>query len=120
MEKGKILQVLGAVIDVEFPSGDLPMIKDALTVELDGKTKVMEVAQHMGNNVVRAIMLAASDGLSKGMEVTATGSCIKVPVGTCTLGRMFNVLGEAIDGKGQPQAETKWEIHRLNLKTKAP
>ena len=112
MEKGKILQVLGAVIDVEFPSGDLPMIKDALTVELDGKTKVMEVAQHMGNNVVRAIMLAASDGLSKGMEVTATGSCIKVPVGTCTLGRMFNVLGEAIDGKGQPQAETKWEIHR--------
>ena len=61
MEKGKILQVLGAVIDVEFPSGDLPMIKDALTVELDGKTKVMEVAQHMGNNVVRAIMLAASD-----------------------------------------------------------
>ena len=112
MEKGKILQVLGAVIDVEFPSGDLPMIKDALTVELDGKTKVMEVAQHMGNNVVRAIMLAASDGLSKGMEVTATGSCIKVPVGTCTLGRMFNVLGEAIDGKGQPKAETKWEIHR--------
>jgi F-type H+-transporting ATPase subunit beta len=112
MEKGKIIQILGAVIDVEFPSGNLPMIKDAMTVELDGKTKVMEVAQHMGNNVVRAIMLSASDGLSKGMEVIATGSCIKVPVGTCTLGRMFNVLGETIDGREEPKAETKWEIHR--------
>ncbi|MGN0633440.1 MAG: F0F1 ATP synthase subunit beta [Oscillospiraceae bacterium] len=112
MEKGRIVQILGAVVDVEFPSGKLPMIKDALTVELDGKIKVMEAAQHMGNNIVRAIMLAASDGLCKGMEVTATGSCIKVPVGKCTLGRMFNVLGQTIDGKEQPQAEKLWEIHR--------
>lgn len=112
MEKGRIVQILGAVVDVEFPSGKLPMIKDALTVELDGKIKVMEAAQHMGNNIVRAIMLAASDGLCKGMEVTATGSCIKVPVGKCTLGRMFNVLGQTIDGKEQPQAEKMWEIHR--------
>lgn len=112
MEKGRIVQILGAVVDVEFPSGKLPMIKDALTVELDGKIKVMEAAQHMGSNIVRAIMLAASDGLCKGMEVTATGSCIKVPVGKCTLGRMFNVLGQTIDGKEQPQAEKMWEIHR--------
>ncbi len=112
INKGKIIQILGAVIDVEFPSGKLPMVKDALTVELDGRTKVMEVAQHMGGSVVRAIMLSASDGLCKGMEVTATGSCIKVPVGTCTLGRMFNVLGNTIDGKGEPEAAEKWEIHR--------
>ncbi|MCD8095423.1 MAG: F0F1 ATP synthase subunit beta [Ruminococcus sp.] len=112
MEKGSIVQIMGAVIDVEFSSGKLPMVKDALEVKLDGKTKVMEVAQHMGNNVVRAIMLSSSDGLSKGMEVTATGSCIEVPVGTATLGRMFNVLGETIDGKGEAKSEHRWKIHR--------
>ena len=101
MEKGKIVEIMGPVVDVEFESGKLPMIKDALTVQLDGKTKVMEVAQQLGNNTVRAIMLASSDGLEKDMEVTATGSCIKVPVGDATLGRMFNVLGESIDG-GEP------------------
>ncbi|MBR1724712.1 MAG: F0F1 ATP synthase subunit beta [Ruminococcus sp.] len=111
-QKGKIVQVLGAVVDVEFPEGALPMVKDALTVELDGRTRVMEVAQHMGGRTVRAIMLAASDGLCKGMEVTATGGCIKVPVGECTLGRMFNVLGETIDDKGEVEAEERWEIHR--------
>ena len=70
INKGKIIQILGAVIDVEFPSGKLPMVKDALTVELDGRTKVMEVPQHMGGSVVRAIMLSASDGLCKGMELS--------------------------------------------------
>ena len=94
MEKGKITQIIGPVIDVEFPSGKLPMIKDALSVEVDGKQRIMEAAQHLGNRTVRCIMLAASEGLSKNMEVTATGSCIKVPVGEKTLGRMFNVLGE--------------------------
>ena len=98
MEKGKIVEIMGPVVDVEFENGKLPMIKDALTVQLDGKTKVMEVAQQLGNNTVRAIMLASSDGLEKDMEVTATGACIKVPVGDATLGRMFNVLGESIDG----------------------
>ena len=91
--KGKVLQVMGAVVDVAFPDRKLPMIKDALTVEIDGRTRVMEVAQHMGGHVVRAIMLSASDGLCKGMEVTSTGSGIRVPVGEATLGRMFNVLG---------------------------
>ena len=112
MEKGKITQVIGPVIDVEFPAGKLPMIKDALTVEVDGKRRVMEVAQHMGNHTVRCIMLATSEGLSKNMEVTATGSCIQVPVGEETLGRMFNVLGEPIDKKGDVKTEEMWGIHR--------
>ncbi|MCI1268992.1 MAG: F0F1 ATP synthase subunit beta [Ruminococcus sp.] len=113
MEKGKIVQVLGPVIDVEFDSNTkLPMIKDALTVEVDGKRRVMEVAQQMGNSVVRCIMLATSEGLSKDMEVTATGSCIKVPVGSQTLGRMFNVLGETIDKGEEVKASDYWEIHR--------
>lgn len=113
MEKGKIVQVLGPVIDVEFDSNTkLPMIKDALTVEVDGKHRVMEVAQQMGNSVVRCIMLATSEGLSKDMEVTATGSCIKVPVGSQTLGRMFNVLGETIDKGEEVKASDYWEIHR--------
>ena len=112
MEKGKIVQILGPVVDVEFENGRLPMIKDALTVMLHGKKRVLEVAQQLGNNTVRAIMLSSSDGLSKDMEVTATGSCIKVPVGKCTLGRMFNVLGDPIDNKGEVPAEEYWEIHR--------
>ena len=112
MEKGKIVQILGPVIDVEFETEQLPLIHDALTVVNKGKEVVMEVEQHMGNRTVRCILLAASEGLHKGMEVTATGGPIKVPVGKQTLGRMFNVLGEAID-KGEPvEAEEKWAIHR--------
>ena len=112
MEKGKIVQVLGPVVDVEFDGGYLPLIKDALTVELDGKKLVMEAAQHMGNNIVRCILLASSEGLSKDMEVTATGAGITVPVGRQTLGRMFNVLGQNIDGKEQVEGEEQWDIHR--------
>ena len=92
MKKGKIVQVSGPVIDVEFEDSDLPFIKDALEVNNDGKRCVMEVAQHIGNNTVRCIMLASSEGLHKDMEVIATGSGIKVPVGEKTLGRLFNVL----------------------------
>ena len=111
METGKIVQVLGPVIDVAF-EGKLPMIRDALTVVHDGKKCVMEVAQHMGNKVVRCISLSSTEGLCKDMEVTATGSCIQVPVGTATLGRMFNVLGDPIDQAGPVEAEKKWPIHR--------
>ena len=112
MEKGKIVQILGPVIDVEFETEQLPLIHDALTVVNKGKEVVMEVEQHMGNRTVRCILLAASEGLHKGMEVTATGGPIKVPVGKQTLGRMFNVLGESID-KGEPvESEEKWAIHR--------
>ena len=81
MEKGRIVQVLGAVVDVEFENGKLPMIKDALTVQNGDKKVVMEVAQHMGNNIVRCIMLASSEGLTKDMEVVATGAGITIPVG---------------------------------------
>ena len=95
--KGKIVQVSGPVVDVEFEGSYLPAIKDALYVIQDGKKKTMEVSQHIGNNVVRCIMLAASEGLCKDMEVTATGSGISVPVGEKTLGRLFNVLGDTLD-----------------------
>ena len=112
MNNGKIVQVLGPVVDVEFEDNNLPYIKDALVVYNNGKKCVMEVAQHTGNNTVRCIMLASSDGLCKDMEVEATGSGIKVPVGKKTLGRLFNVLGETIDN-GEPLGETdKWVIHR--------
>ena len=110
---GKIVQVSGSVIDVAFEKGCLPKIKEALTVSLTDKIRVMEVAQHIGNNMVRCIMLSESDGLARGMEVVATGNNICVPVGKAVLGRMFNVLGEPIDGK--PPIEdniTKWNIHR--------
>ena len=112
MEKGRIVQVIGPVVDVEFENGRLPMIKDDLTVSVDGQTRVMESAQHMGNHTIRCIMLGTSEGLAKDMEVTNTGSCIKVPVGEATLGRMFNVLGEPIDKKGAVASAEKWEIHR--------
>ncbi len=112
MDNGKIVQVLGPVVDVEFDSDKLPNIKDALEVIRDGKRLVMEVASHVGNNIVRCIVLASSEGLVKGMEVLSTGSCIKVPVGKPTLGRMFNVIGEVIDGGEPVTGDDTWEIHR--------
>ena len=114
MTKGKIVQVMGPVVDVEFESQkELPRIKDALEVDNGGKRCVMEVAQHVGNNVARCIMLASSDGLYKGMGVTATGAGIQVPVGEQTLGRLFNVLGETIDDKEAISEDTEhWVIHR--------
>lgn len=113
MNKGKIVQVLGPVVDVEFLEGsELPAIKDALEVTNEGKRCVMEVAQHMGNSTVRCIMLASSEGLSRDMEVTATGEGIKVPVGEQTLGRLFNVLGETIDNGEELSGGPEWVIHR--------
>lgn len=113
MTKGKIIQVSGSVVDVAFEKGKLPKIKEALIVSLDDKKRVMEVAQHIGRSEVRCIMLSESEGLYRGMEVIATGNNICVPVGNVTLGRMFNVLGEPIDG-GLPVDEgcEKWNIHR--------
>ena len=112
MKNGKIVQVMGPVVDVEFPDNDLPNIKDALEVDNHGKKCIMEAAQHIGNNTVRCIMLAASEGLSRDMEVVPTGSGIKVPVGTDTLGRLFNVTGDTLDG-GPNLADTEhWVIHR--------
>ena len=110
--KGKRVQVSGPVVDVEFEGSYLPAIKDALYVIQDGKKKTMEVSQHIGNNVVRCIMLAASEGLCKDMEVTATGSGISVPVGEKTLGRLFNVLGDTLDNGEKLDEEEHWCIHR--------
>ena len=112
MMKGIITEVQGPVVDVLFPEGHLPFIKDALTVQNGGHTCVMEVAQHMGGNTVRCIMLSPSEGLCRDMEVTAEGGGIMVPVGERTLGRLFNVTGEVIDdGEALPEGE-KWCIHR--------
>ena len=109
---GTIVQVMGPVVDVEFTAEVKPFIRDALTVRVDDETRVMEVAQLLDGNTVRCIMLSASEGLSKHMEVEATGGPISVPVGELTLGRLFNVLGETLDGKGQLQNAEKWSIHR--------
>ncbi|MBR6225505.1 MAG: F0F1 ATP synthase subunit beta, partial [Firmicutes bacterium] len=110
---GRIAQISGSVIDVQFEQGQLPAIKEALKVKIDDETRVMEVAQHIGHDMVRCIMLASSDGMSKGMEVERTMGSIRVPVGTSVLGRMFNVLGDPIDGgEPVPAEEPHWEIHR--------
>ena len=112
MNKGKIVQVMGPVVDVAFENGTLPHIQDALVTYNEGKRCVMEVAQHIGGDVVRCVMLASSEGLYKDMEVEATGRGICVPVGEKTLGRLFNVLGETIDGGESLEKEEKWVIHR--------
>lgn len=113
MNNGKIVQIMGPVIDVEFEGTDLPKINDALIVEADGKKRTMEVAQHIGNSSVRCIMLSSSDGLAKDMPVISTGKAISVPVGEKTLGRLFNVTGDTIDNKEDKlENEIHWEIHR--------
>ncbi len=111
MNYGKITQVMGPVVDVQFET-KLPKIKDALEVENDGKRAVMEVAQHIGNNTVRCIMLAGSEGLYRDMQVLDTGDAIKVPIGDKTLGRLFNVVGETLDDLEKLDAEEHWTIHR--------
>ena len=116
MKYGSIVQISGPVVDVKFQQGSLPKIREALTVSLDGAQRVMEVAQHIGNDTVRCILLAGSEGLCRGMQVCAPGSSITVPVGEVTLGRMFNVLGDVIDG-GEPLAE---DVERHSIYRKPP
>ncbi len=103
---------MGPVVDVKFEDGNLPYIQDALEVYVDTQKRVMEVSQHIGDDVVRCIMLSPSEGLRKDMEVIYTGGPISVPVGDKVLGRLFNVLGETIDNKGEVEATEKWTIHR--------
>ena len=113
MNKGRIVEISGPVVDVIFPEGNLPQIKEALYVTVNDKKRVMEVAMHMGNDIVRCIMLASSDDLVRNLEVIATGSEIKVPVGKATLGHIFNVLGEPIDGSNEVAKDTTyWPIYR--------
>ena len=110
MSTGKIVQVIGAVIDVEFPRDAIPNIYDALTV--DGTGLTVEVQQQMGDGVVRCIAMGASEGIKRGLAVSNTGAPISVPVGKATLGRIMNVLGEPIDEVGPVESEERWAIHR--------
>ena len=113
MRTGKIIQVSGSVVDVRFPQGGLPRIREALSVEVDGARRVMEVAQHLSSDTVRCIMLSGSEGLARGMDVTGEGSGLRVPVGKCTLGRLFNVFGDVIDDGAPIGAdEPRRSIHR--------
>ncbi|MEK7105430.1 MAG: F0F1 ATP synthase subunit beta, partial [Patescibacteria group bacterium] len=112
MTKGIIAQIIGPVVDVRF-EGELPAILSALTIERkDQAPLTLEVAQHVGNSMVRTVAMSSTDGLMRGLEVTATGKPISVPVGEATLGRMFNVTGEPIDGKGPVKAKEMYPIHR--------
>ena len=112
MSSGKIVQIIGAVVDVEYPSASLPKIYDALIVEGEGIATTLEVQQQIGDGVVRTIALGSTDGLTRGLDVTATGAPISVPVGEATLGRIMNVLGEPIDECGEVKTDEKWAIHR--------
>ncbi|MBQ8170692.1 MAG: F0F1 ATP synthase subunit beta [Oscillospiraceae bacterium] len=109
---GTIVQVIGAVLDIRFSADNLPNLLNAIEIDNNGQKLVVEVAQHIGDDIVRCIAMGATDGLVRGMEAVDTGASIKVPVGKETLGRIFNLLGDAVDNKPQPETEEKWEIHR--------
>ena len=112
MNEGKIRQIIGVVVDIEFPDGDLPPLYTALTIPRDGDSLILEVQQHLGDQVVRAVAMDNTDGLVRGQAVFNTGEPIKIPVGKATLGRLINVIGEPIDGLGDIQTDTHYPIHR--------
>lgn len=112
MSSGKIVQIIGAVVDVEFPDTVIPKVYDALLVKGEGINTTLEVQQQIGDGVVRTIALGSTDGLRRGLEVDNTGSPISIPVGAPTLGRIMNVLGDPIDEKGDIKTDEKWSIHR--------
>ena len=112
MATGKITQVIGTVVDAEFPPGEMPAIYNALESEIDGKRLVLEVEQHIGNNWVRCLALGPTEGLIRGVDAVDTGSPIAVPVGEPTLGRLFNALGETLDNLEEVESEESWPIHR--------
>lgn len=109
---GKVTEVIGPVIDIRFKDGELPQILNAVEIDNNGKRLVVEVAQHIGDNVVRCIAMSSTDGLVRGTDAVDTGKSISVPVGNETLGRIFNVLGEPVDELPPPETKEKWEIHR--------
>ncbi len=109
---GKVVQVMGPVVDVRFNEGELPEILNALTIPVGERKLTVEVAQHIGDNTARCIAMASTDGLQRGTPVTDTGAPISVPVGRETLGRIFNVLGDAVDNIPNPETAEKWSIHR--------
>ena len=110
---GKITQIIGAVLDIKFTEGKLPAINEAIRItRKDGEVLVVEVSQHLGDDVVRCIAMGPTDGLVRGMEAQATGGPISVPVGEATLGRIFNVLGDPIDNKPAPEGDNRLPINR--------
>ena len=109
---GKIIQIIGAVLDIKFSSENMPALYNAIEIEHNGETIVAEVAQHLGDDVVKCIAMSSTDGLVRGMDAIDTGAPISVPVGSCTLGRMFNVVGNPIDEAGDVDVKEKWSIHR--------
>lgn len=109
---GKVTEVIGPVIDIRFKDGELPQILNAVEIDNNGKRLVVEVAQHIGDNVVRCIAMSSTDGLVRGTDAVDTGKSISVPVGNETLGRIFNVLGEPVDELPPPETKERWEIHR--------
>ena len=109
---GKVIQIIGPVLDIRFENGKLPDLLGAIEIEHEGKTIVCEVASQLGDDVVRCIAMSSTDGMSRGMEAVYTGTGITVPVGKETLGRIFNLLGEPIDNLPAPQNAEKWCIHR--------
>ncbi|MCT4592775.1 MAG: F0F1 ATP synthase subunit beta [Anaeromicrobium sp.] len=109
---GKVIQIIGPVLDIKFESDNLPELLNAIEIDLNGKKIVAEVAQHVGDDTVRCISMSSTDGLTRGVDAINTGAPISVPVGQKTLGRLFNVLGEAIDEKGDVGSEEKFPIHR--------
>ncbi|HMU11855.1 F0F1 ATP synthase subunit beta [Candidatus Saccharibacteria bacterium] len=111
-KQGEIIQIVGVVVDAEFEKDALPAIYDALTVDIDKRTITLEVAQHLSETTVRAIALSSTDGLTRGAKVTATGAPISVPVGEATMGRMFNVVGDPIDGGAELPDVERMPIHR--------
>jgi len=112
MAKGKIAQVIGTVVDIEFPPDELPLLFNAIEIAMDGSKWVLEVQEHIGNNRVRCLSLAPTDGLQRGMEAVDTGAALTVPIGRATLGRLFNVMGEPLDNLGPVEAGEHWPIHR--------
>ena len=109
---GKIIQVMGPVLDIRFPDGQLPNLLNAIEIDNRGKKLTVEVAQHIGDNVARCIAMASTDGLERGMDAVDTGKAITVPVGEVCLGRIFNLLGEPVDNQPAPEAAERWPIHR--------
>ena len=109
---GTVIQIMGPVLDIRFPDDQLPQLLNAIEVPNGDNTIVAEVAQHIGDNVVRCVAMSSTDGLSRGTEATDTGSPIRVPVGDACLGRVFNLLGQPIDNKPDVQAQERWPIHR--------
>ncbi|MFH0914660.1 MAG: F0F1 ATP synthase subunit beta [Chloroflexota bacterium] len=112
MAKGKVVQVIGTVVDIEFPPGELPELYNAVEIPIDGHKMVLEVEGHIGNNWVRCISLSPTEGLERGLEAVDAGGPLSVPVGKGTLGRLFNVLGEPLDSLGKVEAKENWPIHR--------